>query len=72
MSLYLTPAWKLVITGMVSTLQHDHACRQDLIMAALYTLAAVVVIYWHHRIWVVYAMAAVAYAYAMIEALGVM
>ncbi len=49
----------------------DHTCRQDLIMAIIYLLAAVTVIYWHHRIWVVYLMAAAAYAFAVMEALGI-
>ncbi len=60
-----------LIRTAVSTIAMDHTCRQDLIMAIIYLLAAVTVIYWHHRIWVVYLMAAAAYAFAVMEALGI-
>jgi hypothetical protein len=70
LDLYLTPATKAVIAAFVDVLIHDHTCRQDLVMMVLYLLAAVTVIYWHHCIWVVYLMAA-AYAFAVMEALGI-
>jgi hypothetical protein len=47
-------------------------CRHDLMMALIYLLAVPTVIFWHHRIWLIYGMAFLAYAVSALEAAGLL
>ncbi|MGD0104627.1 MAG: hypothetical protein ABSC06_11380 [Rhodopila sp.] len=47
-------------------------CRHDLIMALIYLLAVPTVIFWHHRVWIIYGTASLAYFALAMKAAGLL
>ena len=45
-------------------------CLHNLVLAVIYLLAIPTVIFWHHRIWLIYGLAFLAYFVSALEAAG--